>query len=190
MRLEQAEQIARYYVSLMAPHCGRCEVAGSVRRLKEEVKDIEIVATPTITKTYTADMLFPEPIETNDLFEWAVRSDITWIKPGVSGIIPWNIKPEGKYWRGLLATGIKLDLFLASYTNFGLIYAIRTGSAEFTQALVTHAKRVGLPCVDGHLTRDGKPLETPDERDVFDLLGLEYVGPEQRTSYKALRIRR
>jgi DNA polymerase/3'-5' exonuclease PolX len=84
---------------------------------------------------------------------------------------------------------IKLDLFIAGADNFGIIYAIRTGSAEFTTALVTHAKKVGVPSVDGYLTRDGERLATPEERDVFDLLNLEYVEPEQRRDGRDLRIK-
>jgi DNA polymerase/3'-5' exonuclease PolX len=191
MRLARAEQIARSLIEEMSPYCGRCEIAGSVRRRKEEVKDIEIVATPMIETEYVQEGLFTEPVETNLLYKWAAkRSGIHWIKPGVSQIVPWSIKPDGKYWRGLLPQGIKLDLFIADHTNFGLIYVIRTGCAEFTTALVTYAKRVGIPSVDGRLIRDGQPVETPDEHTVFSILGLEYVEPEQRTSYTALRVRK
>ena len=171
----------------MRPFCVRCEIAGSIRRRKEEVKDIEIVAVAEWElEKYD---LFAEA-KVNKLFRWAVScAYVRWIKPGTSEIINWQPQPTGKYWRGLLPSGIKLDLFIADYSNFGLIYAIRTGSAEFTTALVTHAKRVGLPCVDGHLTRDGKPLETPEEGDVFDLLGLEHVAPHERITYSSLRVR-
>lgn len=190
MRLAKAEHIARSLVEQMSPFCGRCEVAGSIRRRKEEVKDIEIVAIPRIEPEEIREGLFTETVEANLLYKWASRrSGIRWIKPGVTQVVPWQIKPDGKYWRGLLPQGIKLDLFIANPQNFGIIYVIRTGCAEFTTALVTHAKRVGLPCVDGHLTRDGQPLETRDEHDVFDLLGLEYIAPQERTSYNALRRR-
>jgi DNA polymerase beta thumb len=107
-------------------------------------------------------------------------------QPGTSQIVPWKVKPDGKYWRGLLAAGIKLDLFIADPTNFGLILAIRTGSGEFTTALVTRAKEVGLPSVDGYLTRGGERVVTPEEEDVFELLGLEWTDPALRHSFNSL----
>jgi DNA polymerase/3'-5' exonuclease PolX len=98
-------------------------------------------------------------------------------------------KPDGKYWRGLVDEQIKLDLFIAGADNFGIIYVIRTGSAEFTTALVTHAKRIGVPSVDGYLTRNGERLATPEERDVFNVLNLEYVEPEMRRGGRYLSIK-
>ena len=46
MQLEKAEKIARKYVDLLAPFCERIEIAGSTRRKKPEVGDIEIVCIP------------------------------------------------------------------------------------------------------------------------------------------------
>lgn len=186
MRLARAEQIARTLVDQMAPHCARVEIAGSIRRGCPEVKDIEIVAVPLLKDEETPGLLFSEPVRTNLLYRWATRSGVNWIKTGTSQIVPWTIKPDGKYWRGLLPAGIKLDLFIAEPDNFGLIFAIRTGSAEFTQALVTRAREVKLPSVDGYLTRDGERVPTPEERDVFELLRLEWLDPARRHSFGSL----
>lgn len=186
MRLARAEQIARTLADEMSPHCARIEIAGSIRRRVEEVKDIEIVAVPLLKDEETTGGLFPEPVRTNLLYQWAKRSGVNWIKPGTSEIVPWKPKPDGKYWRALLPAGIKLDLFIAGPENFGLIFAIRTGSKEFTTALVTRANEVGLPSVDGYLTRDGARVETPEERDVFELLGLEWTEPALRHSFNSL----
>ena len=46
MNLQQAQQIAERIKSELAPHCDRIEIAGSIRRKKPEVKDIEIVCIP------------------------------------------------------------------------------------------------------------------------------------------------
>lgn len=186
MQLARAEQIARTLADELSPHCARVEIAGSIRRGRPEVKDIELVAVPRMQSEKTTEGLFAEEVQVNLLYRWAKRSRINWIKPGTSQIVPWQPKPDGKYWRALLPTGIKLDLFIADPANFGLIFAIRTGSAEFTTALVTHANRVGLPSVDGYLTRDGGRVETPEERDVFELLGLEWIDPTLRHSFNSL----
>lgn len=186
MLLTRAEQIARALAGEMAPHCARVEIAGSIRRGCPQVKDIELVAIPVWKEEEVASGLFPEQERVNLLHRWAKRAGITWIKPGTSQIVPWQPKPDGKYWRALLPTGIKLDLFIAEPENFGLIFAIRTGSAEFTTALVTRAKDVGLPSMDGYLTRDGERVATPEERDVFELLRLEWIDPGRRHSFGSL----
>ena len=46
-------------------------------------------------------------------------------------------------------------------------------NAEFTTALVTHARQMGRAGIEGYLTQDGQRLDTPEEHDVFRLLGLE-----------------
>jgi len=46
MNLTEAQRIAQIVKSELSPHCERIEIAGSIRRGKPEVKDIEIVAIP------------------------------------------------------------------------------------------------------------------------------------------------
>lgn len=186
MKFTDAFNIADRLRSEVIPFCKRVEIAGSIRRRREEIGDIELVAVPLLKEEETTEGLFPEQVRVNMLYRWAKRSGVTWIKPGTSRIVPWQVKPDGKYWRGLLPAGIKLDLFIADPTNFGLIFAIRTGSAEFTTALVTRAKEVGLPSVDGYLTRGGERVVTPEETDVFELLGLEWTDPARRHSFNSL----
>jgi DNA polymerase/3'-5' exonuclease PolX len=189
MLLEQAKQIARELVAQMSPHCVRCEIGGSIRRRKAEVKDIEIVA--VANWDWEKYDLFAE-MKVNLLFRWAVNtSGIRWIKPGTSEVIDWQPQPTGKYWRGLLPAGIKLDLFITSLETYGLIYLIRTGSADFSAALMTYAKNETPYRVEGGwLMKGAEQVCTPDEERVFELLGLEYVEPHLRLDGRAIRKRR
>lgn len=198
MEHQEAREIAETLTEAMRPFCERIEIAGSLRRGKPQVKDIEIVAIPKWQaiemppENLFASFYEPEFQLRNLLFEWAAtQGDIRWIKPGKPEIESGRINQEGKYWRGYLpAREVKLDLFLCKANNWGAIYLIRTGSAEFSQAVVTHAKRIGKPCRDGSFTRDGEPVYTPEERDVFDLLNLEYVEPPARVDGSVLRAKR
>ena len=200
MKLREAAGIAEGLVAMMAPRCLRVEVAGSVRRSCPEVKDVELVAIPRwVTRSVSALPLFgaeTEPV--NLLHRWAVseavasgqsRHRLRWIKPGTSAVLDWPPKPEGKYWRALVDGRVKLDLFLATRENYGLILAIRTGSAEFSQGLMTYAKHRTAYRVEGGYLRDrrGAALETAEERDVFDALGLDFVEPRERTGQHAVR---
>lgn len=187
----KALEIAEQLTAQIQPYCERVEIAGSLRRQKSEVKDIEIVAVPKYENWQNESFLFAQKQPVNLLHElWAQcrqKHSVKWIKPGVSKILPWQPKPDGKYWRGYLPDyDIKLDLFLSKPDNFGAIFLIRTGSAEFSQAVVTYAKGIGKRCVDGFFTVHGEPTATPTEADVFSLLRLAYIEPKHRTDGQAL----
>ena len=175
-------------------YCERIAIAGSIRRCKAEVKDLELVAIPKWEMRPDPENLFGEDIAINPLHQWATstRRPLQWIKPGTSELLPWKVEAEGRYWRGLLGkpyteAPLKLDLFLASERNWGAIYLIRTGSAEFSHAVATHAKKIGRRFKNGSLTIAGIAVATPEEDDVFRLLGLAAIEPERRTGFASLR---
>lgn len=158
--LAAALNIALATVEQLRPHCDRIEIAGSIRRRKEMVKDIEIVA-------------IPKPYSTG-LFESGIATVVNqWAK--VKGDLPC------KYTQRILPEGIKLDLFLAEPGNWGNIFAIRTGPADYShKILATRWVQRGFKSVEGFLSRAGKKYEMREEIDLFNLVGLPYVEPENR----------
>jgi len=88
--------------------------------------------------------------------------------------------PTGKYTQRILPEGINLDLFMATKDNWGYILAIRIGPDGYSKYLATTWVRLGYKGIDGMLTKDGEPVPVPEEKDLFWLLGLEYVEPEYR----------
>lgn len=50
MELERAKGVAAEVVARLGPACERVEVAGSVRRRKAEVKDLEVVFIPRMER--------------------------------------------------------------------------------------------------------------------------------------------
>ena len=227
--LIDANAAAKRLVAGMSPFCkiwmGSHDpiiaVAGSIRRRKPFVKDIEIVCVPAWKEQGDPSDLFGTArFSTNTLYrDWAVPAQrdgfIRWIKPGTSDLVDWELKPEGKYWRGLLPSlrlcgghfpdqPCKVDIFIATPENFGLQYLLRTGSAEFSKEIVTHALRVGFKVEGGKLwdsrlrnrvTKHGNlvaiaehtEVETPREADVFRALNLAWVEPCDRTGAGAVR---
>ena len=157
----EAKKIADSIVELLRPHCDRIEIAGSIRRKKSIVGDIEIVA-------------IPKPYDTG-LFESGIATVVNrWKK--VKGDLPC------KYTQRILPEGIKLDLFFAEPGNFGLIYAIRTGSAEYShKVLATGWVKKGYKSEGGYLYNDGRQREIPEEEDLFRLIGIPFVEPELRS---------
>lgn len=160
MKHREALLIAEKVKAMLAPHCERVEIAGSIRRKKAEVKDIEIVAIP---KPYGVG-----------LFESGIATVVNqW--PKVKGNLPC------KYTQRTLPEGIKLDLFFATKENWGMIFAIRTGSAEYShKTLARKWTNLGYRSEGGHLYIDDKKLDFLEEKDLFDKLGIEYLEPEFR----------
>lgn len=169
MKLADALQLAESVRALLAPHCDRCEIAGSIRRRKPEVKDIEIVCIPR-------RIIIPPllgPVEEHVHPEFVAVVD-RWRK--VKG------EPYGKYTQRLLPEGIPLDLFIATPDNWGAIFAIRTGSARFSHEVLAKAwVRAGYRSEGGALMKNGTPTYVREERDLFTLLGIPWVEPEERS---------
>lgn len=192
MFIREAKQIADDLIMRMTPACDRIEIAGSIRRGCQIVKDIEIVAVPKWMETPSHDLFALSTERTNLLHEWAVKDPsgaiVQWIKPGTKEIIPWLPKSDGRYWRGLVDNQIKLDLFLTTKEHFGIIKLIRTGCAEFSQGVMTYAKHcTSYRVKDGALTDTrGHILETFEEQDVFDALHLDFVEPRERSGFEAV----
>ncbi|NCC52442.1 MAG: hypothetical protein EOM20_14655 [Spartobacteria bacterium] len=160
MQLEVAKEIAERRKAQLAPHCERIEIAGSVRRGKNEVGDIEMVA-------------IPKPYDVGLFADGIAPIVESWKK--VRGDLPC------KYTCRILPEGIALDLFFATPDNWGLIYAIRTGSAEYShRVLAVGWVRNGYKSVNGMLTRDGVAVPVRDEQDLFRMAGVTWVEPEKR----------
>lgn len=200
MRLDAAHREAQRLVELMAPYCERIAIAGSIRRGKPEVKDIELVALPKLGEVTLPGSLWPE--EVSLLHAWALSNGpagagVHWIKTGTSVLEPWKPSIEARYLRGALPMTLyyqkqihsgTLDLFVCEGWTWGYILALRTGSAEFSRALVTHAREIGCRCEGGQvLGPDGRAIAVPEEKDFFDTLGIEWIEPHKRTGPEALR---
>lgn len=172
MELKKAEKIAQKYVDLLAPFCERIEIAGSVRRKKPEVGDIEIVCIPK--KMIVSDVA-------DEFFEFPTREIIhSGFIEIVNALTKIKGEPTGKYTQRILPEGINLDLFMANKDNWGYILAIRIGPDGYSKYLADTWVRMGYKGIDGMLTKNGVPIPVYEEKDLFWLLGLEYVEPEYR----------
>jgi len=194
------KKIAEQIVECLRPGVERIEIAGSIRRNnKNTVHDIEIVCVPKITHETN---LFGEAIPTSIL-----GNHLTVIcnNPGGAGVSWRFIKNGSKYKQFRLANGIMVDLYITSAGQWGLMFALRTGSKAFSKKLVK-AKRYGghMPSnykvkggwlwkINNHNDISVVGKETPDEQkptferipvweeaDLFKIYGIDYVPPMDR----------
>lgn len=172
MQFQEASKIAVDICYQLQPFCDKINIAGSIRRKKPEVKDIEIVLQPKqiILKDMFGDQ--PKSVAT-DVFCKNVES----LGKVIKG------KPDGKHMQIELHAGIKLDLFMASKNNYGNIMLIRTGDWEFSKYFMgTLLRKRGYYSEGGviHDINDEDVVETPEEIDVFNLVGIEMIPPSLR----------
>lgn len=159
----EAYEIALSVLEELKPHCIRIEIAGSLRRKKDDCGDVEIAAIP---KPYSTGLL-----------ESGIATIVNkWKK--VKGELEFG---KTKYTQRILPEGIKLDLFIANEENWGLIFAMRTGPAEYSHKVLANGwVRQGFKSQDGYLYRNGEKYEVREEEDLFKLIGIPYVNPEDR----------
>lgn len=194
MLLNEALSIAERIREQLAPHCAptRCLIAGSIRRRKPEVKDIEIVCQPrTITHSYG---LFSEPKQVRDpLFSIMLRR---------LGTIEKGDPETGRYVQLMLPEGIKLDCFIPRADDYYRQLAMRTGPADYSGKVLAHGwvKNGWCGCTAGGLRLQSqcyksgelwhaaiayelmtKPPAWQSEQEFYDWLGVPYLEPEQRT---------
>jgi DNA polymerase/3'-5' exonuclease PolX len=188
--LEEAQKLAEDIRQQLLPACNRLEVAGSVRRQKPEVGDIELVAVPIdgpgeLSKgqrtLFMESNAGPSPTVIQDRLRALIKEGYLTEGPrNKAG----SKSPFGpRYMKTIhAASGIQLDLFVVlPPAAFGVVYLIRTGSADYSHEFVTRIQEKGYRSLDGHLEdKDGRTIPTPEEKDVYQAVGIEWIPPELR----------
>jgi len=166
----------------LRPAVERIEVAGSLRRGKAEVGDIELVAVPRFEADETD--LWGQPVNMLERrLDWS--NERGWLDRPPGG------KRGPRYAQLRHAeSGLQVALFsVLAPAQWGVIFLIRTGPASYSQWLMTEAMRRGKHVRDGALRsaltcgQDACTcpiLPTPEEADVYAALGLPYLAPERR----------
>ena len=176
MNLADAEKIANAFADTLRPSCERIEIAGSIRRRRPTVNDVDIVCIPRYT--LLAGALFDRGDNTTselDRVLHQLESD------GRIQLI--NDGPKLKRGTFPRKEDFPFDIYIADASTWAMIYLVRTGPAAHNQMLCQLAIELGGRFhADGAGITDktGKLTPADSEAKVFELLGLPYQEPEQR----------
>ncbi|HYM57134.1 MAG TPA: DNA polymerase/3'-5' exonuclease PolX [Solirubrobacteraceae bacterium] len=153
--LPVADQIVGVLRAQPAAH--RVEVAGSLRRMADSVKDIDVIATADDPAALAAALRELPIVE-------SVQST------GDAGA------------RVLTHSGMRVDLKVVEPDQFGNVLQHFTGSKAHNVALREAAVRRGLHVSEYGILddADGESLRCPTEEEVYARLGLEWIPPELR----------
>lgn len=175
--LALADLVGEQLVAALGPACRRIMVAGSVRRRRPDVGDIEILLVP---KIITEKDMFGQVVASHSepnrvLMEMGFERGI--LRPNGA----W-----GPYNKRLfhIPSGIPVDVFTASMENWGRDLLVRTGPADFNIKVMSRFRQLGCrghAYGDAAVTlKDGSSRFAPDEETMFGLLGWDYLEPEAR----------
>ncbi len=180
--LAEANDIAQEFCAFFGGDFDRWVIAGSVRRRRPEVGDCEHLVIPRIEPRTVSTGLFSETKPVNLLWEEMDRlvANGTLVKHIYGGTGPrW-----GNLYRGVEFRGMLNEIYTATETNWGNQLVIRTGSADFSERVVTMLKRGGMyRQQDGYLIHvaSGEIVPCPDEQTYLKLAGMAWVEPEKRS---------
>lgn len=179
--------VAKVLCDALKPVTERLICAGSLRRRKPMVGDVEILYIPKLEplkEFRQGDLLggeFAQPINQTNMADLAINALIA---RGVLdqrrnslGSIVWGEK--NKLARHI-ASGIPVDLFAATQANWFNYLVCRTGGAENNVQVCNAAIRKGWkwnPYGEGFTDGEGNVIPVKSEEDVFRLVGLPYLQP-------------
>ncbi len=183
---EAALVVARELTAALRELCEpqRFVWAGSLRRMKPEVGDVEIVYVPRVELRRDPEDLLGREIPTNlvdaKLGEWLAGGVIA-KRVGERGGTAWG--EQNKLARHV-ASGIGIDFFQANRRNFWSLLVCRTGSAESNMRVCVAAESRGEKWdpYQGFLDRlTGELLFVPEsEAALFAHVRLPFLEPKER----------
>lgn len=165
----EVEPLAFKIISVIGPYCTRAEVAGSIRRHKPTINDIDIVVLP---KPHSWVQIIKE-----------VRFSFDAVTEKQGDKLATLYLPFASE-QGL--GHIQVDLYRATKYTWGILLLVRTGSAEHNVHLCNLALRKGLRLQYSQGLIDSKDnvIAGRTEEEVFEALGLPFIIPQDRDVVK------
>ena len=154
MILERAQRVAELVIKKLSPYCERIEVAGSVRRKRPQVHDVDFVLIPS------------DP--------WNLHHEI-----GGMGMA----KAKGEKLCRVMIGDVQVDLYFADESTWATLLLVKTGPKESNIRLATLAKDKGWHLAAGGaglFDENGQRIAGDTEESIFEALGLPYQIPEKR----------
>lgn len=162
LKLETARVIAEQVCQVLRPVCERVEVAGSIRRRRPLVHDIDLVAIPNNQGAFLYAL--------QSLGQVTGGRDIIKVALIVGVIDADAVNP------------VTLDVYIAKPLTWAGLMLIRTGSTRHNIMLCQRARELGYRLhADGSGIDNGDEIYTPEtEQSFFNLLRLPYKPPSER----------
>ena len=181
---ELAREVADELMAELRPLCEpeRISIAGSLRRGKAQVGDLEICYVSRIAPSRRPGDMFDSLNSLADLRldEW-LRYGVLAKRPSVDGVYTWgNLNKLAVH----VKTKLPVDFFGADEAGWWRTLVIRTGPKEFNLKLIAGATARGLklhaygPAFTD--TTSGEVMPCHSEHEFLAMCGREWIKPEER----------
>jgi len=165
LTLEEAVPMANDLLDELKEFCEQIEIAGSIRRRRSVVNDIDIVALPKKDRlTALREYVLKQGSVTSeglDVLIVKLANDVQ--------LDLWLARPTSR------------DLFAETPTNYGSLMVCRTGSEEHNIWLCNEAKKLGRQWNPYRGVFEGEKLiASATEREIFAALEVPYINPHRR----------
>ncbi|MHA2610838.1 MAG: DNA polymerase/3'-5' exonuclease PolX [bacterium JZ-2024 1] len=137
------------------PHIKFIDVAGSIRRWKETIGDIDILVVTDQTDA-VMELFVNQPEVTRVLAQGETKSSI------------------------ILENRVQMDLRVVDAGSYGSALAYFTGSKEHNVRIRDLAKKMGLKISEYGIFHEEEKKGGEKEEDIYNVLGLPYIPPELR----------
>lgn len=187
----QAIPVAREIVQEIGAYCltpagedkPRLIVAGSLRRKKMEVGDIELVYVPVMVEGRKTD-LFASPTLASAVdvrLDYLLERGVLAKRLNARGSETWGEKNKLAVH---IATGIPIDFFATTVSCWWNYLVCRTGPSASNIRIAEEAKKLGFTWrpYQGGFEDESKGIIylTRSEREVFEFVGLRWCEPWER----------
>ena len=184
--LLEAQAMADELVALLEPACERLVVAGSIRRRKADVADIELVAMPRVTTEAGGD-LWGTPVDVDhlalalDLLDVGGQLGLRTVHSRHADGSVSEGQRDGRSYKALEFRGFPVDLFIVhDPAQWGVILTIRTGPADWSHRLVTDCQAYLRRVSGGYLYRSGQRVVCDTEEAFLEAIGQDWIDPADR----------
>lgn len=166
MLLSEAYPVAKMFVDVLSAQPGveAADYAGSLRRMKETIGDIDILAAGEDTAAITGYFAGLPDVE-RVLAQGDTKASV------------------------LTANGLQLDLRVVKPSEYGSALQYFTGSKEHNVRLRDMAKKRGLKISEYGIfdVRTGRNLGSRSEADIYTAMGLDLMDPELREDHGEIK---
>lgn len=172
-----AYEVAQSIIEELRDVCEKIEIAGSIRRNKPCVNDVDIIAIPRCSEERD-DSLFGEPQMQNLL-----ERKLAYLCMNRLLSLEANGPKIKRFIKTVDGDDVPIDLYIASKQSWWTHLLIRTGSKTHNIKLARRAQDLHMQLKadgSGLLTPGGDVVQLENEEHVFRLLGLAYRTPEER----------
>jgi len=189
-----AQTLGKRLVDALEPFCEKIMIAGSVRRERQLVHDLEIVA---LVEEVKVKDLFGDSVEVGQ-----TRLDVAVDNLGEAHMLGWRVKKGGSRFKTLIHphVGLLCDIYVVTDRRaWGSNLAVRTGPRVFSAMLMKKALAEGKFFENGFLLHDhmasyqkknrsrcaqgascDKIIPLYNEADVFEVMKIPYLRPAER----------